>query len=170
MPDNFKKKKISRAALIASDLLAVLLPALMIYTFSENINGVYRFRAITLIGIILFSFSILFCSQTVFEQYTVRRSFYDEFKELLEVYIFNGLSFLSTLFVFELSDERKKHLLFLILAFILIPVFRYLTRKTLDFFGVWRIDCLIFSPQSEFEYAKSAIESQLEEAVLKTDF
>jgi Undecaprenyl-phosphate galactose phosphotransferase WbaP len=160
MIDNLKLKKIVRIALIGSDLIAIVVPAGLIYTFGEKINNVQHYRTTTLLGISLFAFSILFCAQTIFEQYTIRRSLYDEFTELLQLYLFNALAFLSSIFIFELSDERKKHIFFLAAVFILIPLLRHIMRYILNFFSLWKMDCLVFSPQSEFDYAKTAIEAQ----------
>jgi Undecaprenyl-phosphate galactose phosphotransferase WbaP len=158
--NNSKIKKISRIFIIVSDVLAVTLPASLIYTFSDINYNTHHFRTMTLIGILAFVASILFWSQTLYEQYTVRRSFYDEFKELLQIYLFNGLAALSALFIFDLSTEREKHIIFLTSVFILMPLLRYSVRFLLDKINLWRIDSLIFCPHSEFQYAKAAIESQ----------
>lgn len=158
--DNNRIKKISRISLMLSDIVSVLAPAWIIYTFSDKIGAEEHFRTKTLLGIILFAISILFWSQTLFQQYTIRRSFYDEFKELLQIFLFNGLAALSSLFVFELSNERLKHVVFLCSVFIAIPILRFLTRLVLDKANLWRIDCLLFCPQSEFKFAKTAIDSQ----------
>jgi Undecaprenyl-phosphate galactose phosphotransferase WbaP len=155
-----KNKQISRISLIISDTISVLFPAFFIYNFYEVKSDVLYFRGATILGVLLFLFSILFSSQTIFEQYTTRRSFYDEFIELMQLYLFCSLAFLSSLFVFELSEDRQKHLLFLFFVFLLILIFRCLARHILNYFGFWRISCIIICPKSEFEYAKTAIESQ----------
>jgi Undecaprenyl-phosphate galactose phosphotransferase WbaP len=152
--------ELSRIVLIVSDLVSVIIPAFVIYNFRDSINGEFQYRDSTLIAVSIFAMSILISSQTVFEQYTVRRSFYDEIVEFVQLYLFSALASLSMIYIFELSEDRKKHLIFLFFTFILIPIFRYLSRHALDYFGLWRVECLLLSPQSEFDYAKRAIESQ----------
>lgn len=153
-------KSISRIALIISDTLSIAIPAYIIYTFNDKTGLEEHFRTKTFLGVVLFTVSILFWSQTLFEHYSVRRSFYDEFTELIQIYGFNGLAVLSSLFIFQLSSERFKHIIFLIAAFSFIPISRLFTRYALDRLGLWRLECIIFCPQSEFSYAKTAIESQ----------
>jgi Undecaprenyl-phosphate galactose phosphotransferase WbaP len=153
-------KEISRFALIISDTLSVVIPALCIYTFFDKIENQIYPRLNTIGGVAVFAISILFWSQTLYEQYTIRRSFYDEFKELLHIFMFNGLSALAALFFFGFSTDKNKHLIFLFIVFSLIPIFREITRILLDRLGLWRIQCVVFCPRSEFKYVKAAIESQ----------
>jgi len=147
-------------ALIFSDILSIIVPALFSYTFYDIIDGVYVMRFRTIFGIILFALSFLFWSQTLHAQYSIRRSFYDEFIELSQIYLFNGLAALAALFMFSLSDEKAKHIIFLSLVFVLIPFLRELTRILLNKFGLWQLQCLLICPPSEQSYAIAAIESQ----------
>jgi len=73
---NLKIKTASRLALIFSDILSIIVPALFSYTFYDIIDGVYVMRFRTIFGIILFALSFLFWSQTLHAQYSIRRSFY----------------------------------------------------------------------------------------------
>ena len=157
---NIKIRKITRIALLLSDIISVLMPAFLIYTFSDNLDGHANLRIKTIVGVVFFAISILVCSQTLYEQYSVRRSFYDEIKELSQIFIFNGLTSLAALFVFELSTEKSKHIYFLVAVFGILPLLRQFTRVVLNFFGLWKLHCIILSPQSEFKYVKAAIESQ----------
>ena len=157
---NKKIKEITRLTLIISDVAAILVPAFLIYTFLDTVDGHAQLRIRSFVGILSFLASILFCSQTLHEQYSVRRSFYDEFRELLQIFLFNGLAVLSALFIFNLSEERDKHILFLAVVFISIPILRAFSRILLDQLGVWKMQCLVFCPRSEFRFAKAAIESQ----------
>lgn len=157
---NKKIKEITRLTLIISDVAAILVPAFFIYTLLDTIDGHAQFRIRSFVGVLSFLVSMLFCSQTLYEQYSIRRSFYDEFRELLQIYLFNGLGVLSALFIFSLSTERGKHILFLAVVFISIPIFRVFSRILLDRLGVWKMQCLVLCPRSEFKFAKAAIESQ----------
>lgn len=151
---------ISRIVLIFSDIMAVLAAALYAYTFFEtDARGIVP-RYYTLIGVVLFALSILFWSQTIYEQYSTRRSFYDEFRELINIFLLNSFAALSAIFLLDLSAQKSKHLLFLFVSFILIIFLRMLARHLLDYFGLWRKDCLIICPQSEYAYTKAALESQ----------
>lgn len=157
---NNRIRQITKFALAFSDIISVFIPALFIYTFLESIDGHLHIRIRTIFGIIFFTIMTLFCTQTIFEQYSIRRSFYDEFKELLHIFLINGLAALAAIFIFDFSTHKEKHLLFLCSVFVLLPILRNFTRLTLDYFGLWRLQCVMFCPQSEFKYAQAAIESQ----------
>jgi Undecaprenyl-phosphate galactose phosphotransferase WbaP len=157
---NGKKIQICRAVLCFSDILAVFLPASFIYNFVEKTDFEKQFRLFVFVTIFIFATATIFCSHIIYQHYTVRRSLYDELKELFHLSLLNSLGSLSVVFLFNLSVERGKHVLYLTMVSLALPLFRYISRRIIDYLGFWRLNAILFCPSAEFEYAKSAIESQ----------
>lgn len=160
MINNRNNKFISASILMLSDIVSILIPALFIYTFYDKVNNQIVFRKVSVISLFMLISFLLLYLELFFQQYSVRRSLYDEFIEFTHVYLYTSLASLSLLFILDLSVERYKHIEFLAFVFITLPSMRFIARIILERLGFWKIKCFLFCPISERKYVIKALESQ----------
>ena len=152
--------RIQKYALIFADLTAIFVSSILFYQFFLDQYGIDYFKLRTALGMSVFAIVMVAFYGLNLQHYTIRRSFYDEFREVVYAHYYVGLIGLAILFMFDLSIGRFKHLYFLLVDVSLVLIFRFISRELLDYFGLWKKNCLMLGSADEILFARAALESQ----------
>lgn len=106
--------------------------------------------AVTTVGIIW----------TVYRHYTYRKPFWDEIKDIYVTLFIMSLMSLALLVFTKVKQPVVTWTYIWGTLFVCFPIFRFLCKKILNYFGVWALDCIIIGDKENAKNAYQAIVSE----------